>query len=102
MANDHILNALSHGIIATDVSGIPEIIEDGVTGSLIPQKDDIALARAVVNLVKDRKTAIRMAEEGRSRVLEKFNPKQNHGYVLKLYEGLLSIDQKTERRVQDR
>ena len=86
-----IMESLLHRVpvIATDVSGIPELIEDGVTGSLIPQKNSGALARAIVDLAKDREQAIRMAEKGRLRVFEKFSPQKNHADILRLYERAL-------------
>jgi glycosyltransferase involved in cell wall biosynthesis len=86
-----IMESLSHRVpvIATDVSGIPEIIEDGVTGLLIPQKNSASLAQAIIDLAKDRKGAIRTAEQGRARVFEKFNPEKNHANILRLYEQAL-------------
>ena len=86
-----IMESLLHRVpvIATDVSGIPEMIEDGVTGLLIPQKDSAALAQAIIDLAKDRKNAIRMAELGRARVFEKFNPVENHANVFRLFKQAL-------------
>ena len=83
-----IMESLLHRVpvIATDVSGIPEVIEDGVTGSLIPQKNSPALARAIVCLARDRKRAIRMAEQGRAKVFDMFDTKKSHTRILHLYE----------------
>lgn len=82
-----IMEALMHRVpvIAADVSGIPELIEDEETGLLIPQKDPAAIAAAVARTVGDRDAAIRMAEAGRARVLEMFDPERNHRKVLELY-----------------
>jgi glycosyltransferase involved in cell wall biosynthesis len=83
-----IMEALMHRVpvIATAVSGIPEVIEDGVTGLLIPQKDPFAISRTVLGLVKDRASAVEMAERGRSKVTEQFDPEKNCRKVLLLYQ----------------
>jgi glycosyltransferase involved in cell wall biosynthesis len=77
-------------VIATNVSGLPEVIEDGFTGLLIPEKDPSAIAKAVIRLVRDKESAIAMAEQGRLRVLEMFDPVKNHRKVLRLYEQALN------------
>ncbi|MFC1885337.1 glycosyltransferase family 4 protein [Thermodesulfobacteriota bacterium] len=83
-----IMEALLHRlpVIATDVSGISELIENTKTGLLIEEKNALAIAKGVLELLGDRESAINMAELGRSRVLELFEPTKNHEKVLLLYE----------------
>jgi glycosyltransferase involved in cell wall biosynthesis len=83
-----IMEALMHRVpvIATNVSGIPELVEDRVTGRLIPEKDSTAIAKAVQEMLRDRDGSLRMAEKGRSKVWERFDPDRNHRQVLQLYE----------------
>jgi glycosyltransferase involved in cell wall biosynthesis len=83
-----IMESLLHRVpvVATNVSGIPEVIENGVTGFLIPQKNSLALARAIVDMARDRKGAIRMADEGREKVFNMFDTKKCHTRVLHLYK----------------
>jgi len=82
-----IMESLLHGVpvIATRVSGIPELIEDDITGLLIPEKDPPAIARAVMRMIGNRQSAVDMAERGRSRVLKQFDPKKNTELILRLY-----------------
>ncbi|MFH1114494.1 MAG: glycosyltransferase family 4 protein [Pseudomonadota bacterium] len=82
-----IMEALLHRVpvIATDVSGISEVIENGTTGLLIPEKDAQAIAAAVRRMVEDRDAALRTAELGKARVLEQFDPVKNHRRVFDLY-----------------
>lgn len=60
--------------VGSDAGGIPEIIEHGRTGLLVPPGDAAALARAVNSLLGDRGAARRMAAEARRRVVARFSP----------------------------
>jgi len=82
-----LMEALTHRVpvVATSISGIPELIEDGVTGLLVPQRDPAALAEAMKRLCRDRDGALRLAEAGRERVLKTFNPEANYRAVFELY-----------------
>lgn len=86
-----IMEALMHRlpVIATDVSGIAEVIEDGKTGLLIPEKDPSAIATAVRRMTQDREFAVTTAEQGREKVRKQFDPECNHRKVLDLYTRLL-------------
>jgi glycosyltransferase involved in cell wall biosynthesis len=88
-----IMESLMHRVpvIATDVSGIPEVIENGVTGLLIPEKNSRAIADAVIEMTRSREAAIKMAEQGRARVLKMFDPEKNHQKVLQIYLNELGV-----------
>jgi colanic acid/amylovoran biosynthesis glycosyltransferase len=88
-----ILEALAHRlpVVATSVSGIPELIEDGVTGLLVPERDPGAIAAAVQRLIADRGMALVLAESGRARVEEQFDPERNHRIVFELYQHIGSF-----------
>jgi glycosyltransferase involved in cell wall biosynthesis len=95
-----IMESLMHRVpvIATDVSGIPEVIEDRVTGLLIPERDSAAIAEAVRTMIADRDSAIGMAERGRSKVQEQFDPDKNHRKVLELYQRYFGSE-RTDSRI---
>ncbi|RJS94695.1 glycosyltransferase family 4 protein [Salinisphaera sp. Q1T1-3] len=65
-----LLDAMVAGrpIVATAVDGIPELIEDGVNGLLVPPDDPAALAAALRRLRNDPALAARLASAGRERV----------------------------------
>ena len=60
-------------VVATRVGGIPEIVDDGVDGILVPPADSKALAQAIVALLNDPQLRQRLAGAGRDKVLAKFS-----------------------------
>lgn len=59
-------------VIATAVGGVPELIEDGVSGLLVPPREAIALANALERVLMDHDLARRLAMAGRQRALRDF------------------------------
>jgi glycosyltransferase involved in cell wall biosynthesis len=64
--------ACSRPIVATEAGGIPEVVQNGVTGVLVPPRDHAALADAIVALVNDKARRQAMGDAGFARVNEKF------------------------------
>ncbi len=62
----------SKAIVATAAGGIPEVVEDGVTGIVVPPRDHRAIAAAIVRLLTDEGLRRRMGDAGRVRVGERF------------------------------
>lgn len=87
-----LLESLIHRVpvISTPVSGIPELIENGVSGILIPERDPSAIADAVTLLITEKEKAWDMADKGNQKVSELFNAEKNHKKVLALYNTYLS------------
>lgn len=65
--------ALNTPVVASDTGGIPEIIEDGETGLLVPPKRPDHLADAIVRMLKDEKFAKELASKGARSVKERFS-----------------------------
>lgn len=59
--------------IATNVEGIPEVIEDGVTGYLSNPKDIENISENIIKLANDKNLREKMGENAHIRVVEKFN-----------------------------
>lgn len=73
--------------ISTAISGIPELIEDGVTGLLVPQADAAALGAALLRVHRDPAGALAMARRGRGHVEREFDLAVNARRQLDLFFG---------------
>jgi glycosyltransferase involved in cell wall biosynthesis len=60
-------------VIASRVGGLPEVVEDGVTGVLVPPGDSVALADAISSLLQDPQRCQAMGAAGRRRAEEHFD-----------------------------
>jgi glycosyltransferase involved in cell wall biosynthesis len=78
-------------IVATHVGGIPEIVEEGVDGVLVPPADSKALAGAIVSLLGDSDRRRRLANAGRERVRERFGFEKMMRAYEQQYEHLFGV-----------
>lgn len=87
-----LLQAASAGvpIVASRVGGIPEVVQDGVTGLLVPPADVPALARACQRLLSDAVLRTRLGAAARMRVSEHFSAPAMVAGNLAVYRELLA------------
>jgi glycosyltransferase involved in cell wall biosynthesis len=64
-------------VISTDISGIPELIEHGVSGLLTPQKDSSALAEAIARLLNEPDLRRKLGLAARKKVCRQFDAESN-------------------------
>lgn len=81
-------------VVASRVDGIPEIVEDGWNGILVPPRDVAALAGALQALAEDVSHRERMGKEGRAIALERFSMERTAFQVATLYRRLLERERR--------
>jgi glycosyltransferase involved in cell wall biosynthesis len=81
--------AMSKPVVATRVGGVPEAVEGGVTGLLVPPRDPEALAKAIITLLQDREQAGTMGRAGQERVERYFSVERMIQETEALYEELV-------------
>ena len=81
--------AASLPVIATRVGGTPEVVENEVSGLLVPPRDPAALALAIGSLLHDPVRAAALGRAGRQRVERLFQLGRMVGETEALYDGLL-------------
>lgn len=87
-----LLQAAAAGIplVASRIGGIPEFVEDGVTGLLVPPEDPAALAAGIERVLADPAAAAARARAARKRCEEGFSRETSIGRLLALYDELLA------------
>lgn len=76
-------------VIATKVGGIPEVVEDGVSGILVPPDDGRALTKAILRLANDRNLRTAMGKAGRDLAKERFDLNRNLDQLETLYREVV-------------
>ena len=76
-------------VVATTAGALPEVVEDGRSGILVPPRDHYALAGAIKCLLKDEPLRRAMGEEGRRRVERNFTWEEAARKTLAVYREVL-------------
>ena len=86
-----ILEAMAAGrpVVASAIFGIPEQVEDGVTGILVPAGDEGSLAAAILRLSNGQELMRRMGEAGRDRFEDRFTLASSVANTAAVYDELL-------------
>ena len=84
--------ACAKPLVASDIPGCRDVIQEGVNGILVPPNDSQALADALEHLVRNPQLRSRMGAAGRQLVLEKFTYEQINTATLEVYQHVLNHD----------
>ncbi len=87
-----VVEAMAYGTpaISSDVGGMPEMVDHGVTGLIVPQKDPQALADAIQDLYENPELRERMGQAARERIDKVFNCRRTVRETHALYRKLTS------------
>lgn len=88
-----VLEAMALGIpvVSRKVGGIPEVIEDGVTGSLVDSDDPLRLAGACTSLLQGPERRKRIVEQARQTVEQEYCAERNAAEIVNIYQSILSF-----------
>ena len=75
--------------VATRVGGVPDVIEDGTTGILVPPRDPAAVAAAVQDLARNRECREAMGRAARAKVVPAYGLERMVGKIEALYDALI-------------
>ena len=91
-----VLESMAAGVpvVATTVGGNPELVQDGVTGLVVPPQDSGALARAVCRLLENKELALKFGQAARQRAAERFSVETMVRETEHLYLSLLEKTRK--------
>ena len=85
-------------VVASRISGIPELVEDGCSGLLIPPRDAQALAQALARLLEDPRLRYEMGKAGRKKVCEEFDLAHNAARLVDLIGAVASSETESSPR----
>jgi colanic acid/amylovoran biosynthesis glycosyltransferase len=88
-----IMEALAQGLIvlSTKHSGIPELIKDGETGILVPERDIDALAKKIQYYIEHPEMWTEMGRAGRKNVEEHYDINKLNDQLVEVYQKLLNV-----------
>ncbi len=81
-----LIEAIARGVpaVASAISGIPELIDDGENGLLVPERDEEKLASAIEAVLSDPDLRARLGRNGRQKVLREFDVRLNAARIWRL------------------
>ncbi len=92
------MEAMASGVpvIASSIRGIPELVEHGRTGLLVPHSDARALGDALMTIYTSPELARELAIRGREKVIREFDLTANTLAKQKLFEGVATANEPVE------
>ena len=87
--------AMGLPIVATNIRGCRQVVDDEITGRFVPKRDAAALAEAVADLAGDPEARCRMGKAAHAKAVQSFDQQQVIDITLAAYEELLSAKRRT-------
>jgi glycosyltransferase involved in cell wall biosynthesis len=99
-----LLEAMAAGrpVVVTAVGGVPEVVQDAVTGFVVPPASPGALASRILALLRDTALSAVMGAAGQTRVRERFSVERMAGDYRAMYRTVLDRGQRPAQGVAER
>lgn len=78
--------AFNKPVVVSDVGGLPEVVDNGKTGFVVPPRDENSLARAIINLLKDNHLRKQMKENIKKKSMEELSWEKIARQTLEVYK----------------
>jgi glycosyltransferase involved in cell wall biosynthesis len=82
-------SACGKPVVVSNIGGLPEVVEDGVSGFVVPAKNPQKTAEAIEKLVLDKNLREEIGRNGRERVKRLYNWDDNVNQMIKIYKELI-------------
>ena len=82
-------SACEKPVVVSNVGGLPEVVEENVTGFVVESKNPQAAADAIEKLIQDKGLRVAMGKAGRGRVKELYNWDDNVSLMVNIYKRLV-------------
>ncbi len=92
--------AMEIPVISTTVGSVPELIEDGIEGILVPERDENALADAIIKLIDNPTLRRKLGQNGRMKIIKEFNIKTQVNRLVEIWQTI--IDNNDEDKCKDK
>lgn len=89
--------AMEVPVVTSDAGGLPENVEDGVTGFVVPRRDSDAMAARILELARDPTLRQRLGAAGRTRALARFDLDRQAEAFVRLYTELAALPRRPVR-----
>lgn len=83
-------------VVSSNMSGIPELVESGVSGVLVPPGDARAIAQVLKRLISDKNCASELGTAARRKILEEFDLRTNAAKLAASFEAHTTTPRHTE------
>ena len=79
-------------VIVSNVGGLPEVVDHGITGIVVPMKDSKSAAVAIEELILNKEKRISMGKSGREKVRAQYDWNENVKLMMEIYKSLDSLN----------
>lgn len=76
-------------VIVSDVGGLPEVVDNEITGLIVEKRNENELANAIEILIHDKELRIKLGKAGREKVFKEYNLNQSIEKMISIYSNLV-------------